>query len=723
MITPPRIETFGNWSPTFSNQTNNFTQTRTGSNGTTETRTINVTSSSNSSSSSEIDINKDVNSDGDMLDEINIRTITYSADNNLGSHEITEYEILNDVNNYFKIGQNTFFIGRVSAENFLNSITCDGIPANFNYDLTFYSKTENEEIYIEFFNNDSDEFLPGEYVSVFSYLNPYFNNQFDDYDQMGDYIDDNFSNQEYYDLYSSTTCSDSEYKLISIVEVEFQGNYYEVDLEENFILSVDLENQTYTISITGYIKQDSENLGSEKVELFYKGALNFEIYDSSHQPDEINDLLDPNYNQSIDDLNLNLLYDSKYHLDGRIKDEESSFSEKLGVRIDNGKLFSLREIEGVGENVGRIEVREYNDEDNSYNEYVVDYIPTLNNDFNYFSTYRTNGFFGIDKLNNDFQKIDDLTINKELFESQINHLGPSEYYTRSINKIGDYSGVDSDYYSNNYIDNNENIYFLLSISGQDPYGDSYENRFLIKYDLSNNELVWSKEIIINSTEYSYHLELNSSQNQLVMYGEIDRRSPYVILINTNNGEFMFNEILYRFSAGNPKLLGFYEDDENYLFYGPYIITTKIDKNTLVKSNFYTEQDNFDTIFCENTRAQVRGIEKYYDKYLFLTSTHIVDPNYNYANANETYNIEIRDSNGNLLRRLDLRNNKVGKPYALHKINDDTFVGLGSRHINGRCTFLSGNPRLIKFSLNYSSNSARSISSKKNIFFKKSNVIK
>ena len=271
MIKPTPQETFGNWSPDFTNQTSNFIQTRIGSNGTSETRTINVTASSSTSSSTEEILNDDVNDDGDLFDEIIIRITSYSADNNLGSHEITEYEILNDINNYFKIGEYRFSIGRVASDYYSNSITCNGVPAYYNHDLTFYSETENEQIYIEFFNNNSDQFKPGEYLSFFNYLNPFFNNQFNDWEQMNEYID-NLSNQDLYDIYLSNLCSDSEYRLMSIVEVEFQGYHYEVDLEDNFNINIDLDNETYTASMTGYIRQGSDNLASEKVELLYKAC-------------------------------------------------------------------------------------------------------------------------------------------------------------------------------------------------------------------------------------------------------------------------------------------------------------------------------------------------------------------------------------------------------------------------------------------------------------------
>ena len=86
-------ETFGNWSPDFTNQTSNFTQTRVGSKGTEQTRTIEVTSSSNLSESNEENLNQDVNNDGDKLDSIEISTITYVATENLGQFEVVSYEI------------------------------------------------------------------------------------------------------------------------------------------------------------------------------------------------------------------------------------------------------------------------------------------------------------------------------------------------------------------------------------------------------------------------------------------------------------------------------------------------------------------------------------------------------------------------------------------------------------------------------------------------------
>ena len=89
MVTPTPKENFGNWSPDFTNQTSDFTQTRTGSQGTEQTRTINVTSSSSTSSSTEEILEEDINEDGDLFEDIEVITITYTGSENLGNHQIS----------------------------------------------------------------------------------------------------------------------------------------------------------------------------------------------------------------------------------------------------------------------------------------------------------------------------------------------------------------------------------------------------------------------------------------------------------------------------------------------------------------------------------------------------------------------------------------------------------------------------------------------------------
>ena len=98
-LPPITNETFLNWTPNFTNQTSNFTQTRTGSKGTKQTRVIEVSSSSNSSQSSEENLNQDVNDDGDKLDSVEISTITYVASENLGQFVYVSYNVNLNKNN------------------------------------------------------------------------------------------------------------------------------------------------------------------------------------------------------------------------------------------------------------------------------------------------------------------------------------------------------------------------------------------------------------------------------------------------------------------------------------------------------------------------------------------------------------------------------------------------------------------------------------------------
>ena len=92
-IPEPETETFENWTPDFTNQTTNFTQTRTGSNGTEQTRIIDVSSTSNSTYSNEGNIYQDINGDGDIEDSVEIINITYVASENLGQFDSVNYTV------------------------------------------------------------------------------------------------------------------------------------------------------------------------------------------------------------------------------------------------------------------------------------------------------------------------------------------------------------------------------------------------------------------------------------------------------------------------------------------------------------------------------------------------------------------------------------------------------------------------------------------------------
>ena len=109
-VTPPvqdATDTWGawsDWSPGFSNQTTDFTQTRTRSvvvNGQTdstppsgessESRTIAVTSSEETQTDNErtTSFDNDLNNDGDYVDYVQRTVTTYTASNDLGSHTVT----------------------------------------------------------------------------------------------------------------------------------------------------------------------------------------------------------------------------------------------------------------------------------------------------------------------------------------------------------------------------------------------------------------------------------------------------------------------------------------------------------------------------------------------------------------------------------------------------------------------------------------------------------
>ena len=92
-------ETFGEWSPTFSDQKISFTQQRTSNKGSSETRNVNVTSSSSSEEANERVDNIDLNNDGDAVDYYANITTTYTASIggsfSVHSKEITKNQELN----------------------------------------------------------------------------------------------------------------------------------------------------------------------------------------------------------------------------------------------------------------------------------------------------------------------------------------------------------------------------------------------------------------------------------------------------------------------------------------------------------------------------------------------------------------------------------------------------------------------------------------------------
>tara|TARA_B110000483_G_C17877729_1_gene420474 strand:+ start:172 stop:615 length:444 start_codon:yes stop_codon:yes gene_type:complete len=102
------IEQFANWSPDFSEQTSNFTQTRTGTQGSQQTRTIVVTSSSISTDSDEETVELDINNDDDLFEDIEVVITTYTGSENLGSHQQTTYNVTEDNDMGLRVGNNFY---------------------------------------------------------------------------------------------------------------------------------------------------------------------------------------------------------------------------------------------------------------------------------------------------------------------------------------------------------------------------------------------------------------------------------------------------------------------------------------------------------------------------------------------------------------------------------------------------------------------------------------
>ena len=109
-------ESFGSWSPAFTNQTSNFSQTRTGNQGTSQSRTINVTSSEVREETDEYIEQNDINSDGDLVDDITLITITYTGSDNVGSHQVNSFETDVDRDPTFFNANSGFWYSEIFAD-------------------------------------------------------------------------------------------------------------------------------------------------------------------------------------------------------------------------------------------------------------------------------------------------------------------------------------------------------------------------------------------------------------------------------------------------------------------------------------------------------------------------------------------------------------------------------------------------------------------------------
>lgn len=319
---PTPQETFGNWSPDFTNQTSDFTQTRTGSQGTQQTRTINVTSSSNTTTSTEESINQDINDDGDLFEDIEVILTTYTGSENLGSHQITTYNVTEDNDMGLKIGNNFYslddgYIDFDGDEEFCNErnlfyylwIELLGENINYNDDDGVYTgsgKTIGIEVIIDDYNINNNEVyeIPfvldkvnefySQNITNWSEYNSFLDNYFPDSDDDGSYdLEETINNTDPNDsnsyggsvnflfcdsngnfgLDSSYTSTISDMDVYTITNGSVQNNtpQDEIYMFQNSLKLSKTSDNLYTIKMNG------TTLSQLPVKLYYKGYLS--LYD------------------------------------------------------------------------------------------------------------------------------------------------------------------------------------------------------------------------------------------------------------------------------------------------------------------------------------------------------------------------------------------------------------------------------------------------------------
>ena len=329
MVTPTPQETFGNWSPDFTNQTSDFTQSRTGSQGTEQTRTINVTSSSSTSSSTEEILEEDINDDGDLFEDIEVIVTTYTGSENLGSHQTTTYNVTEDNNLGFTVGNNFYPLDDGILKNYgyvdyelpcdedgLNYILTCNDKRIYNIDLHLFSEGVNYTIdsnyglefsgdgplfYFELWMESPNSLIGGQYYDLMTRTNETFGTNFtfsdffdynigEDYQTQFDiWSEENFGCNGQYELGSESFDECDLFDLYNKVSTsslyQTEGNpdsgeeYNIVWSEGSLDISVDSEN-IYTIKLKGGI-----NRIDLPITLFYKGYLGYTEtdYDSSSE--------------------------------------------------------------------------------------------------------------------------------------------------------------------------------------------------------------------------------------------------------------------------------------------------------------------------------------------------------------------------------------------------------------------------------------------------------
>ena len=272
-------ETFGNWSPDFTSQTANFTQTRTGTQGTQQTRTIVVTITSSTATSTEEILEEDINEDEDLFDEVEITTSNYSASEGLGSHTIVSNSITKDNDMVLKIGNQSYplIVGRIKnygayemEGDGYSDLDCQG-KGLFNFDIELYTegielnsdeqiRGEGKGVYFELWSDNKSNLKSSNYLDVLNSVNQYYDLNFSSLEDFVEWYDNNYPDGDskfetddcfVYNLLNLTSTYSNVYRVeednIFSGELNFVGGVLEYNLNSD---------GSHTIEFTGGVDVD-----------------------------------------------------------------------------------------------------------------------------------------------------------------------------------------------------------------------------------------------------------------------------------------------------------------------------------------------------------------------------------------------------------------------------------------------------------------------------------
>lgn len=268
-------ETFGNWSPDFTNQTANFTQARTGTQGTQQTRTIVVTVTSSTASSTEEILEEDINQDEDLFDDVEVTTTNYSASESLGSFQTISNSIIKDNDMVLKIGNQSYplIVGTITnygaremdRNNNYYDLDCQG-KGLFNFDIELftegieldndaYPNGEGRGVYFELWSENKSNLQASDYSDILNKVNQYYDLNFSSLEDFEEWYDNNYPDGD--SKFDTDDCF--VYDLLNLTSTYSSIDRYESDNifygELNFpdgILKYNLNSDgSHTIEFTG----------------------------------------------------------------------------------------------------------------------------------------------------------------------------------------------------------------------------------------------------------------------------------------------------------------------------------------------------------------------------------------------------------------------------------------------------------------------------------------